>query len=351
MADQSFPHYAEQMGPRIDVALKEAVSQVPGCPEILQQAMEYALLGPGKRLRPMLVLLAAEACGGSLEEALPAACAVEMVHAYSLVHDDLPAMDNDDLRRGRPTCHKVFGDAMAILAGDALLTLAFETLAKGIAPPERAAMCCAILAEAAGRAGLVGGQVDDLLAQRHPSIPSKVGVNPSSSGRNKAIFPSDREHECPIDGEVLGAPGLPGREESYHQSTHQSPPELLGYLQSIHRRKTGAMILASVRLGAVVAQADPTEHQILTHYGQALGLAFQIVDDLLDIRGEEAQVGKRLRKDAAQGKLTFPALLGEAESLRLAEQLVAEAVQCLCPLGPRAVPLQSLACYVLQRSR
>ena len=147
----------------------------PGCPPKLVEAMRYSLLAPGKRLRPMLALLAAEACGGDVQAAMPAACAVEMVHAYSLVHDDLPAMDDDDLRRGRPTCHKVFGEALAILAGDALLTLAFQTLAEGIHPPETAAAACAALAAAAGPCQLVGGQADDVGVMRCRNLRSVPG--------------------------------------------------------------------------------------------------------------------------------------------------------------------------------
>ena len=158
----SFADIAQSLGPRIDAALDARTMLGEGCPARLREAMRYSLLAPGKRIRPMLVLLAAEACGGTIDAAMPAACAVEMVHAYSLIHDDLPALDNDDLRRGRPTCHKAFDEATAILAGDALLTLAFEVLAKEIQPPATAAICCAALAEAAGACKMVGGQADDV---------------------------------------------------------------------------------------------------------------------------------------------------------------------------------------------
>jgi len=242
----------------------------------------------------MLVLLAAEACGGTVEAAMPAACAVEMVHAYSLVHDDLPAMDDDDLRRGRPTCHKAFGEAMAILAGDALLALAFEVLAKGVRPPAVAGACCAALAEAAGACHLVGGQADD------------IGGGPAPT--------SDA-------------------------------------LEFMHRRKTGAMITVSLALGAMTAGADPLKTKALTEYGRRLGLAFQITDDLLDVQGDEHAVGKRLQKDAQGGKLTFPGLLGVEASLHRAEQLVTEACAALTPLGLRADSLRVLARYVLERNR
>lgn len=263
------------------------------CPARLRDAMRYSLLGPGKRLRPLLVLLAARACGGSVQAAMPAACAVEMVHAYSLIHDDLPAMDDDDLRRGRPTCHKVFGEAIAILAGDALLTSAFEVLANGVHPPALAAACCAALAQAAGASQLVGGQADDV------------------SG---------------------------------------SMEQTLDALESVHRRKTGAMIAVSLVLGGLTAGAGRQKIDALAEYGRRLGLAFQIVDDLLDVRGEESAVGKRVGKDAQDGKLTFPGLIGVEASMRRAEQLVAEACAALAPLGPGAGDLQALARYVLERN-
>ncbi|MHC4177264.1 MAG: polyprenyl synthetase family protein [Planctomycetota bacterium] len=291
----SFSQCVSQLRDRIDVALRSYTQLGDGCPENLREAISYSLLAPGKRLRPMLVLLAAEACGGSTEAAMPAACAVEMVHAYSLVHDDLPAMDDDDLRRGQPTCHRKFGEATAILAGDALLTMAFEVLAGRIEPPEVAAACCAALAEAAGPCGMVGGQVDD------------------------------------VDG-----PGTDGG---------------LDELESIHNRKTGAVIRVSLRLGALVARADAAQLAAVGEYGRRLGLAFQITDDLLDVRSDEATTGKRVGKDADRGKLTFPGLLGVDRSARRAEQLITEACEALVPLGARAESLEALARYVLERNR
>ena len=280
---------------RIDEALAGYTHFGPGCPPRLAETIRYSLLAPGKRLRPLLVLMAAEACGGDAETALPAACAVEMVHTYSLIHDDLPAMDNDDLRRGRPTCHKVYGEALAILAGDALLALALEIVAKGIRPPATAAACCAVLAEAAGPCCLVGGQVDDLAGVSAESGPAA--------------------------------------------------------LEAIHHRKTGAMIRASLRLGALAAGAAEEATTALEHYGRALGLAFQITDDLLDVRGHEHDLGKRVGKDAEQGKLTFPGLLGIDRSAHQAEQLIRAACQSLLPLGTRAEGLEALARYVLERNR
>jgi geranylgeranyl diphosphate synthase type II len=296
----SFSQYAAQLRDEIDAALRSYTKRAAGCPARLHEAITYSLLAPGKRLRPMLVLMAAQACGGSIQSAMPAACAVEMVHAYSLVHDDLPAMDDDDLRRGRPTCHKVFGEALAILAGDALLAMALQTLAEGVRPPEVAARCCAALAEAAGPGNMVGGQADDVAADAAQGSDTQADV--------------DR-------------------------------------LESLHRRKTGALIRVSLRLGVMVAQADQRLLDALDEYGWRLGLAFQVTDDLLDIRGSEASAGKRVGKDADRGRLTFPALLGVERSLARAEQLVAEAVAALAPLAGRAESLEALARVILERNR
>jgi geranylgeranyl diphosphate synthase type II len=238
--------------------------------------------------------MAAEACGGTVEAALPAACAVEMVHAYSLVHDDLPAMDDDDLRRGQPTCHQAFDEATAILVGDGLLAMAFEVLARQVRPAEVAVACSAALARAAGPCCLVGGQADDL----HP-------------------------------------PGPDGGLEA---------------LQSIHRRKTGALIEASLRLGALTARASTEQLRAILDYGRPLGLAFQITDDLLDVRGNAAEAGKRVGKDAQCGKLTFPGLLGIDESGRRARELIVEACAALAPLGPPAGSLEVLARSVVERN-
>ena len=288
--------------PQIEEALDRYTRPAAGCPQPLCESMRYSLLAPGKRLRPLLVLMAAKACGGNISDAMPAACAVEMVHCYSLVHDDLPAMDDDDLRRGRPTNHKVFGEAIAILAGDALLTRAFEIMARDLHPPEVAAACCAELGRAAGAAELVGGQVDDILGER---------------GQRAAA----------------------------------TPAAMLEVLESIHRRKTGSIFLVSLRLGGLSAGADEWQLKLLEEYGQRLGLAFQIADDLLDVQGEEEAVGKRVGKDADRGKLTFPGLLGIDESARRAQRLVAEACELLEPLGPPAEPLATLARFVVERDR
>jgi geranylgeranyl diphosphate synthase type II len=278
----------------IEASLARACEFTSDCPPHLAEAIRYALLAPGKRLRPQLVLLACEACGGAVAAALPAAVSVEMIHAYSLVHDDLPAMDDDDLRRGRPTCHRQFDEATAILTGDALQARAFELLATQIQPPERAAACCAELARAAGPESLVGGQADDLAAEFR-----SIGLE---------------------------------------------------RLQSIHRRKTGALFRASLQLGAIVAGASADERSALAGYGDALGHAFQIVDDLLDVSGQEANVGKRLGKDQDHGKVTYPALLGVEESRARAAALIEQAIAALVPFGARAAALRELAEFVGRRT-
>ena len=304
---RSFDEAAGVLRPQIEAALDRYTHFGAGCPTQLAESIRYSLLAPGKRLRPLLVLMAAEACGGSISNAMPAACAVEMVHCYSLIHDDLPAMDDDDLRRGRPTNHKVYGEAMAILAGDSLLTRAFEIVARDVQPPAIAAACCAALGEASGAAALVGGQADDIIGEK-------------------------------------------GHAQS-DSATPASAAQLLSALESIHDRKTGAIFLASLRLGGLTAAAQPRQIELLIEYGRRLGLAFQIADDLLDVQGKEEAAGKRLGKDAERGKLTFPGLLGIDESLRRARRLVAEACDLLAPLGTPAAPLVSLARYVVERDR
>lgn len=278
----------------VNSRLEKYIEQAPGIPPRLQEAMAYSLLAGGKRLRPILVLLACEACGGTVEAALPAACAIEMVHTYSLIHDDLPAMDNDDLRRGRPTNHVVFGEALAILAGDGLLTLAFEVLAGNVSPAETAATCCADLARAAGMAGMVGGQVADLEAE----------------GRTVAS---------------------------------------LEELEAIHRRKTGALLASSLTMGARIAGANPEDLHRLASFGRCLGLAFQITDDLLDVCGTSQSLGKSVQKDAARGKLTYPSLLGEEASVLRAQCQIAEACEWIKPFGDRGRCLDALAQFVLER--
>jgi len=239
------------------------------------------------------------------------------VHAYSLIHDDLPAMDDDDLRRGQPTCHKVYGEALAILAGDALLALAFEVLARDVHPAEAAAQCCQVLARTAGATALVGGQVDDLAAE-------------GKCGRLHQPGDSDAPREL---------------------ATANAAGDVTGLLWSIHARKTAAMFVASVQLGGICAGASQRQLTALAEFGQRLGLAFQIKDDLLDVAGHEHSLGKRVSKDHPRGKLTYPGLLGIEESQRRASKLIDEALTALIPVGERASDLASLARYVVERDR
>lgn len=265
-------------------------------PERLAEAMRYSVQAGGKRLRPVLTVLAADACGGDRAQALPAAVAIELIHTYSLIHDDLPAMDDDDLRRGRPSCHKAFDEATAILAGDGLLTLAFELIARHVSSPEASRACILALAEGAGPAGMVGGQMADLEAEGQPA-------------------------------------------------------DSVEALEGIHRRKTGALLRSALRMGAAVAEAPEATVAALDAYGAAIGLAFQIVDDLLDVEGDEAKLGKRVQKDSELGKWTYPALLGIEPSRQKARRLAEEAVAAIEPLGPRGERLRGLAWQLLERDR
>ena len=264
------------------------------CPDLLREAMRYSLLSPGKRLRPILCLLGAEALGGSSFGAMANAAAVEMIHSYSLIHDDLPAMDDDDLRRGRPTCHIHFDEATAILAGDALQALAFETILTDNVDPLIAVRSCLALAKAAGPAGMVGGQCDDLRAE-------KMG----------------------------------GGAEMLH---------------AIHARKTGAMIQASVVLGGLAANGTPEELEKLSIYGECIGIAFQIVDDLLDVESSSENTGKRTGKDSDRGKLTFPGIYGVRASRDRAEEFVERANSIVDAFGPASTPLKQLARFITDRS-
>jgi geranylgeranyl diphosphate synthase type II len=266
--------------------------------ERLADAMRYSLEAGGKRVRPVLCLLAAESVGGSLDAALPGALALEYVHTYSLVHDDLPAMDDDDLRRGKPTCHIAFGEAHAILAGDGLLTEAFRLLAEGAGDGARRLEAISVLAEAAGWRGMVGGQALDL------------------------------------EGEEL---------------TRSGQPYGLDHLKTIHRLKTGALLRAAVEVGAVLGGADAAQRAALRAYGEAIGLAFQIQDDILDATSTDEALGKRAGKDEGRGKITYPALLG----LEGARNALREATEsALCPLAslPNPSSLEAWARYLAQRA-
>jgi geranylgeranyl diphosphate synthase type II len=264
-------------------------------PATIHRAMRYSLFAGGKRMRPVLCLVAAQACGiRRLAEALPAACAVECIHTYSLIHDDLPSMDDDDLRRGRPTSHKVFGEGVAVLAGDALHTAAFEILAR-MKPTERHSVAdyVAELARAAGSRYLIGGQVADLEAEGKKSTPTE--------------------------------------------------------LRFIHRGKTAAMIICSLKLGAMCANATPRTLRILEEFGDHLGLAFQAIDDILDVTQTSEQLGKSAGKDAAAGKATYPAILGLEASKIEAARLTEKALTSLSPLGERAKVLRAIAEKLLAR--
>jgi geranylgeranyl diphosphate synthase type II len=311
---------------RVEAALRAWLGRVTATgPDAVSEAMGYSLLAPGKRLRPLLAVLACEAAGATLEVALPSACAVEMIHTYSLIHDDLPAMDDDDLRRGLPTCHKKYGEALAILAGDALLTAAFEVVAAGY-PPRTAAVSCLELAKGAGAVGMVGGQVIDLQAE---------GKIQASGGRKPPV--REQASEQKLEQETGGL----------------RPP--LARLEDLHARKTGALFRSSLRLGVFAAQAerpagaDPAALAAVDDYAEAFGLLFQVTDDLLDVESTAEAAGKRVGKDAARGKLTYPALLGVEESRRKAAELGRQAVAAAERLGSPL--LAALAQYVVNRDR
>jgi geranylgeranyl diphosphate synthase, type II len=283
----------------VERALTASVADPLGPASRLIEAMRYSLLGGGKRLRPILALAACEAVGGAIDAAIGFACAIEMIHTYSLVHDDLPCMDDDDLRRGRPTNHKVYGEAIATLAGDGLLTDAFKVLARstsrstGRIAPAALIETIAELADAAGSAGMVGGQVIDLLGE----------------GR-----------------------GL-----------------RLAELEELHRKKTGALFIAAVCGGARLGGASHAELTALRDYAGALGLAFQVIDDLLDVEASAEELGKRTNKDHARGKATYPSLIGIERSRELAGDLTRKAERALDGFDHRAAPLRMLAAYAVER--
>lgn len=283
----------------VERALALSVAESDGPAGRLFEAMRYSLLAGGKRLRPVLVLAACEAVGGSVDAAMGFACAIEMIHTYSLIHDDLPCMDDDDLRRGRPTNHKVYGEAIATLAGDGLLTDAFAVVARSAlssnarVSPSIMLEVIAELAEAAGSVEMVGGQVIDLL------------------GEGSAIE--------------------------------------LRELEQLHSKKTGALFVAAVCGGARIGGADETQLDALRTYAKALGLAFQVVDDLLDVEESAEQLGKRTQKDEARGKATYPSLLGVARSREMARDLAAKARDALAPFDRRAEPLRMLVKFAVER--
>lgn len=290
----SLQSYLQDRSKLVDQALDGFLPRASVKPATIHKAMRYSLFAGGKRLRPILAIAAAEACGGELKSALPAACAVECIHTYSLIHDDLPCMDDDDLRRGRPTSHKVFGEGIAVLAGDALLTIAFEILAAA-SPAKRYPTALQIreLADAAGSRWLIAGQVLDL------------------EGEGKAIKPAE--------------------------------------LKFIHQSKTAALLTASIRLGAMSANATPAQLAKLTTFGQALGLAFQIIDDILDVTQTTEKLGKTAGKDVKATKATYPALFGLERSRKEARKLTASALAAVKSFGAKGTRLRELADYLLAR--
>lgn len=333
MSQDFQPHYLE-LKSEIEAALKAAVDR-SDWPDSLREAVEYSLLAGGKRLRPALVAVACEICGGSGRKAMPAACAIEMIHTYSLIHDDLPAMDDDDLRRGRPTSHKVFGEALAILAGDALLTLAFESISRLEASPAAIAECTRILASAAGASGMVGGQVLDLEAERGSLKLSETPGNTSVSSKRR-------------DANTASADS--GRDDSESAKASIADPAIrVEELVRIHRMKTGALISAALQMGVAVADGNDEQRERLIKYGQAIGLAFQIADDLLDVTGTNERLGKETGRDDELGKLTFPSLIGVEESRTRASDLIDEAVDALSIFDHAADPLRQLARFIIER--
>jgi geranylgeranyl diphosphate synthase, type II len=312
-ASQDLRTWLETRRRDLDAALERALPTAPRAPSAVCEAMRYSVMAGGKRLRPMLVLAAAEAvaernhldAGGVVQLAMPAACAVELIHTYSLVHDDLPAMDNDTLRRGRPTAHVMFGEGLAILSGDGLLTEAFVLLSsQPVDSPMVPALDLAarklevvrLIADAAGAAGMVGGQAVDLEA-----------ASPGAT---------------PLDGAAL---------------------------KRMHAQKTGALIQGSASAGAVMAGASPSERAAIRTYAEGLGLAFQIVDDILDVEGASEDLGKTAGKDAAAGKPTYPALFGLDESRRLAAESGARAIAALADAG-LAGQLPAIVRWVIDRT-
>jgi geranylgeranyl diphosphate synthase type II len=301
MMPEPLHSYFESRRKMAEKALNQYLDTTNSDPEIIHEAMRYSVFAGGKRLRPVLVLAGAEICGKRPEIALPTAAAMELIHTYSLVHDDLPAMDDDDLRRGRPTNHKVYGEAVAILAGDALLTKAFELIAKNAkitgVRPQTVPAVLELIARGAGTFGMIGGQVLDMQAE---------------GGKWKKL----KDHTS--------------------------------FLQDIHRHKTAALIRASLQAGATLAGANPKQFKALGLYGDHIGMAFQIADDILDVVADKKKLGKR-GSDAKNKKLTFPALFGLEESKRKAQQLVEEAKSALDIFGREAQILKQLANYIIER--
>jgi geranylgeranyl diphosphate synthase type II len=294
--DFDLKQYLERRRIIVEAALENVLPESEGPEARVVEAMRYSLFAGGKRFRPILCLAAAEAVGEEIEAAMPAACALEMIHTYSLIHDDLPAMDDDELRRGKPTSHVVFGEAIAILAGDGLLTEAFVLLSDyHTLLPERALKLIGVIARAASYRGMVGGQVVDMLSQNKPAN--------------------------------------------------------LETVQQMHSRKTAALISAAAESGALAGRGSDDQVEALARYGRAIGLAFQIADDILDIEGDTAVLGKTAGSDVARGKLTYPAVAGLEGSRQRARELVKDALVALESFDQKADPLRSLAEYIIIRHK
>ncbi|MEW6669669.1 MAG: polyprenyl synthetase family protein [Thermodesulfobacteriota bacterium] len=291
--------YLEEKRRVVEEALRKFAPMEQGPAGEVARAMNYSLFAGGKRLRPILCMAGASAVGGDETLVLPVACALEMIHTYSLIHDDLPAMDNDDLRRGRPTSHKVFGEAVALLAGDGLLTEAFALMARGDLPgspePGKLLRVIALIARAAGYDGMVGGQAVDIRSE------------------GKSLDPATVEF--------------------------------------IHAHKTGALITASVASGAILAGGDERQVEAVTAYGRAAGLAFQIADDILDIEGDSRQMGKGVGGDVRKKKITYPSVLGLEASRRVQSEMVDRALDAIRGFDRGADPLRHLAAYIIERKR
>ncbi|UCG13597.1 MAG: polyprenyl synthetase family protein [Deltaproteobacteria bacterium] len=294
--DFELKQYLEERRRLVEEALQTALTEQDGPEARVVEAMRYSLFAGGKRLRPILCLAAAEAVGGDSQSAMLAACSLEMIHTYSLIHDDLPAMDDDDLRRGVPTNHKVFGEAIAILAGDGLLTEAFVLLGNDNAlPPKHTVKLVQVIAKAASYRGMVGGQVVDMLSQNKPAD--------------------------------------------------------LETVQQMHSRKTAALISAATEAGALAGNGTEAQVDALARYGRAIGLAFQIADDILDIEGDAALLGKSTGADEARGKVTYPAAVGLERSREAARDLVDDALAALEEFDAKADPLRALARYIVTRKK
>jgi len=291
----NLPAYLADRRQMVDFALDRLLPPVTSTPEKLHEAIRYSMLAPGKRLRPILVLAGAEAVGKSPDSVMPTACALECIHVFSLIHDDLPCMDNDDYRRGRLTNHKVYGEAMAMLAGDALLTLAFELVADNAAEiaPDRIVQALKLISNATGTWGMVGGQVVDIESE----------------------------------GKQIG----------------------IDTLEYIHSHKTGALLTASSVSGALLSGATDDQIACLQSYGKSIGLAFQIADDILDIVGDEQKIGKPVGSDEGNDKATYPKLFGLEESRQMAQNEVNNAVAALHGFGEPAEPLRAIARYIIER--